>query len=44
MSNGPKNLAYFYLGAEYGVPILILVVLVVVVFMVIGTAILLTTL
>jgi len=44
MSNGPQNQTYFYMGADYGLPMLILVFLIVAVTTLIGTAILLLTL
>ena len=44
MSNAPKNQTYFYLGADYGLPMLILVVLLVAVTTLIGTGILFLTL
>lgn len=29
MSNGPNNMTYFYMGAQYGLPILILVFIII---------------
>lgn len=30
MANGPNNMTYFYMGAQYGLPILILVFLIII--------------
>jgi len=43
MSNAPKHQPYFYMGADYGLPILIMVVLLVAITTLIGVAIILTT-